>query len=84
MPWDRKYRPAAFELNKQLGSVVSFNLVYESGTMWALTDSGFGPHKVKGDRWTGTASHYITLYPQRKRGYDGAIFTRTLNASPPW
>lgn len=82
--WDPTYRPAAYELNKQLGSVVSFNLVYESGEIWALTSSGFGKHKVNGHRWSGTASHYITLYSQRTRGHDGAIFTRTLTASPAW
>lgn len=82
--WDPKYRPAAFELSQQLGSVVSFRLAYESGTIWALTDSGSGEHQVKGERWPGTASHYMTLYSQRTRGYDGAIFTRTLTASPPW
>ena len=82
--WDPAYRPAAFELNKKLGSVVSFSLAYEAGTMWARTEKGFGEHKVKGDRWSGKASHYITLYPTPARGYDGAIFTRTLTGSPPW
>ncbi len=82
--WDPAYRPAAFELSKKLSSIVSFNLVYETGTMWALTDSGFGEQKVKGAHWNGTAAHYINLYSQRTRGYDGTIFTRTLTGSPPW
>jgi hypothetical protein len=82
--WDPTYRPAAFELNKQLGSVVSFTLVYEAGTMWARTENGFGEQKVKGERWSGTTPHYITLYSQRARGHDGAIFTRTLTGSPSW
>ena len=82
--WDPKYRPAAFELNRQLGSVVSFTLTYESGTMWALTENGFAEQRVKGEHWNGAAPHYITLYPQRTRGHDGAIFTRTLTGSPAW
>ena len=82
--WDPKYRPAAFQLQKQLGSLVSFILVYESGTMWARTESGFGEQKVKGEHWNGTAPHYITLYAEPTRGHDGAIFTRTLTGSPPW
>jgi erythromycin esterase-like protein len=82
--FDPTYRPAADELNKQLGSVVSFTLEFESGTIWARTEKGFGKYQVKGQRWPGTASHYITLYPQRTRGYDGAIFTRAVTASPPW
>ena len=82
--WDPAYRPAAFELSKEPGSVVSFTLAYETGTMWARTGSGFGEQRVKGARRKGSAPHYITLYPQRTRGYDGAIFTRKLTGSPPW
>jgi erythromycin esterase-like protein len=82
--WNPAYRPAAFELNQQLGSVVSFTLVYEGGTIWAHTENGFGEHKVKGDRWSGNAPNYIKLYPKPTRGHDGAIFTRTLTGSPPW
>ncbi len=82
--WDRAYRPAAFQLSKQLGSIVTFNLAYESGTMWALTDKGFAEQTVKGKLWSGTAPYYITLHPKRTRGYDGAIFTRTLTGSPSW
>ncbi len=82
--WDPKYRPAAFELSPWLDSIVTFDLAFESGTIWALTDKGFAEHKVKGERWTGTAPHYITLHPQRTHGYDGAIFTRKLTGSPAW
>jgi erythromycin esterase-like protein len=82
--WDPAYRPAAFQLAKKLGSVVSFNLAYEAGTMWAYTEKGFGEHKVRGDRWSGKARHYIALYPQPTGGHHGAIFTRTLTGSPPW
>jgi erythromycin esterase-like protein len=82
--WDPTYRPAAFELGKKLDSVVSFTLAYEAGTIWAHTENGFGEHKVKGDRWSGTTPHYITLYPKPARGHNGAIFTRTLTGSPPW
>jgi hypothetical protein len=81
--WDPTYRPAAFELSKQLGSLVSFVLVYEAGTMWARTESGFGEQKVKGDHWSGTAAHYITLYPERTRGHDGAIFTEMTDGEQP-
>jgi hypothetical protein len=82
--WDPNYRPAAFELRKTLDSVVSFRLAYEAGTIWAHTDNGFGEHKVKGDRWSGTTPHYITLFPKPADGHNGAIFTRTLTGSPPW
>ena len=82
--WDPAYRPAAFELAKQVGPVVSFVLAYESGTIWALTDEGFGEQKVKGRPWRGTSQHAITLYPQRRDGHDGAILARTLTGSPPW
>jgi hypothetical protein len=82
--WDPAYRPAAFLLSRQLGPVVSFKLAYEAGTMYALTDAGFGEKTVKGEPWSGTAPHYIVLFSERSRGYDGAIFTRTLTGSPPW
>jgi hypothetical protein len=82
--WDRSYRPAAFELAKKLDSVVSFTLAYEAGTIWALTENGFSEHKVKGDKWSGTTPHYITLFPKPAGGHHGAIYTRTLTGSPPW
>jgi hypothetical protein len=82
--WDPTYRPAAFELARKLDSVVSFTLAFEAGTAWNFTDDGFGEHKVKGDRWSGTTPYYITLYPKPERGHNGAIFTRTLTGSPPW
>lgn len=44
--WDPALRPAAFELKQQLGSVISFSMAYEAGTMWALTEKGFGEQKV--------------------------------------
>jgi len=82
--WDPKYRPAAFELVKKLDSIVSFDLAFEAGTMWAYTDDGFGEHKVKGERWDGKSPCYITVYPKPANGYHGALFTRTLTGSPPW
>ena len=82
--WDPIYRPAAFELGKQVDSVVSFSLAYETGTIWAYTDDGFGEHKVKGTRWSGKTPHYITLFLKPTDGHNGAIFTRTLTGSPPW
>jgi erythromycin esterase-like protein len=82
--WDPAYRPAACELNQPPGTVVSFTLAYEGGTMWALTERGFAEQPVTGPRWSGKAPHYITLYPARTRGHDGAIFTRTLTGSPAW
>jgi erythromycin esterase-like protein len=82
--WDPIYRPAAFELKKEISSIVSFRLAFEAGTIYANTENGFGEHKVKGEPWNGTAPHYIKLYPLLQRGYHGAIFTRTLTGSPPW
>jgi hypothetical protein len=82
--WDPKYRPAAFELGKTLDSIVSFNLAYESGTAWNYDDTGFGEHKVKGERWSGKTPYYVGLDPKPERGYHGAVFTRTLTGSPPW
>lgn len=82
--WDPKYRPAAFELGKMLDSLVTFDLAFESGTIWALTEKGFAEMKVRGERWNGTAPYYINLFPQRTDGYDGAIFTRKLTGSPAW
>ncbi|MDB5389766.1 MAG: hypothetical protein JWM11_5412 [Planctomycetaceae bacterium] len=82
--WDKKYRPAAFELGKTLDSIVTFNLKYEAGTIWAYTEKGFAEHKVKGERWGGRAPYYIALYPKPEHGYHGAIFTRALTGSPAW
>lgn len=82
--WDPKYRPAAFELSQSLDSLVTFDLAFESGTIWALTEKGFAEMKVRGERWPGSASHDIKLFPERTDGYDGAIFTRTLTGSPAW
>ena len=83
--WDANYRPAACELIGKLGSVVSFELTYERGTMWALTADGvYGESKVLGHRWSGTAPHYIALHAKPVRGHHGVIFTRKLTGSPPW
>ena len=78
-------RELASRLNKMLpGSVVSFVLVYEAGTIWAHDGKSFGERKVKGRPWSGKSPHYITLFGERTNGHDGAIFTRTLTGSPPW
>jgi len=82
--WDSAYRPAAYELMRHVGPLVSFRLAYEGGTIWARTEAGFGEQKVTGGKWTGNAPHYITLYAKPVRGYHGAIFTRILTGSPPW
>jgi erythromycin esterase-like protein len=81
---DPNYRSAAYQLTQKIISLVSFELTFEGGTAWVLTDQGFGEVKVQGLRWNGTAPHYISLHLKPVRGHHGVIFTRSLTGSPPW
>jgi hypothetical protein len=86
--WDPKFRPAAHVLSQKLGPVLSFNLRWESGTAWYMTEKGAGLREVKDPRWKGKgpagAAYFISCGEEPVDGHRGVIFTRTVSASLPW
>lgn len=84
LPDNPRYRPAAMELQRLMGnSVMTLNIVCQSGTAWYLNSSGFAERPLLG-KWRGPAPFHITVDPTLVPGHHGIIFARTLTGSPPW
>jgi hypothetical protein len=88
LPWDENYRPMGLLLSKQLKSVVSLDVAYDSGSAWICAvgkqsqklECGVQPARGKdnGDRY------FVHLFGKRNEaGYHGVFYVGPISASEP-
>jgi hypothetical protein len=90
LPWDKKYQPMGYLLEKQLDDVVAFDMAYDSGSAWICSvdskgiqnklDCGVRNAKGKdnGDRF------FVHRWDgANDAGYHGVFYVGPVNASAP-